>query len=100
MDWAADISSGMLSSGQHCPIAFNLKARPGRTGGVLVGLTTSNIRRATENQRHHHRHQTATRPAARRSESLNRIVTVSSVLLILKILYAVHDFTTDFVARC
>ena len=25
---------------------------------------------------------------------------VPSVLLILKILYAVHDFTTDFVARC
>jgi hypothetical protein len=45
-----------------------------------VGLTTSNIRRATENQRHHHCHQTATRPAARRSESLNRIVTVSSVV--------------------
>ena len=45
-----------------------------------MGLTTSNIRRATENQRHHHRHQTATRPEARRSESLNRIVTVSSVV--------------------
>ena len=45
-----------------------------------MGLTTSNIRRTTENQRHHHRHQTATQPAARRSESLNRIVTVSSVV--------------------
>jgi hypothetical protein len=32
MDWAADVSSGMLSSGQHCSIAFNLKARLGRTG--------------------------------------------------------------------
>ncbi len=26
--------------------------------------------------------------------------TQSPVLLIVKILYAVHDFTTDFVARC
>jgi hypothetical protein len=31
---------------------------------------------------------------------LRGILSVISVLLIVKILYAVHDFTTDFVARC